>query len=344
MKNNILVMGNGFDIAHGLPTKYSDFINYVRKYKDWKPSNMDANPDMEEFCKIVRNNGFIASFLNIEREVPGWIDFEKEIGNIVSIFADLFKGKKQLLSSNGSIPFEKLNTLWKLTMYYFDLCYRGEACARFTTNYYSPIYGLKEKCIKEKLCKDLDDLIRALQLYFQVLMKIEHPDTFGKELKKIKLIEQIDPFYVISFNYTDTYTIYNIPEENVFHVHGSLKKNNMVLGINDDDPDNLDFIFFKKYFQRIQKLTGYIDIPNTFDYDEGIQIKRPDIHFYGHSLDKTDEDIINSLFNKSQKFIIYYLSPEDYAQKVVNLIDIFGKEDATSYFQKKQIEFVEIVK
>ena len=26
---NILVIGNGFDLAHGLPTKYTDFLKFV---------------------------------------------------------------------------------------------------------------------------------------------------------------------------------------------------------------------------------------------------------------------------------------------------------------------------
>lgn len=33
---NILVIGNGFDLAHGLPTKYTDFfkmIDYIKKIK-----------------------------------------------------------------------------------------------------------------------------------------------------------------------------------------------------------------------------------------------------------------------------------------------------------------------
>lgn len=27
---NILVIGNGFDLAHGLPTKYADFLEWVK--------------------------------------------------------------------------------------------------------------------------------------------------------------------------------------------------------------------------------------------------------------------------------------------------------------------------
>lgn len=30
---NILVIGNGFDLAHGLPTRYGDFWSYINQHK-----------------------------------------------------------------------------------------------------------------------------------------------------------------------------------------------------------------------------------------------------------------------------------------------------------------------
>lgn len=30
---NILLIGNGFDLAHGLPTKYTDFLEFVKMIK-----------------------------------------------------------------------------------------------------------------------------------------------------------------------------------------------------------------------------------------------------------------------------------------------------------------------
>ena len=32
---NVLIIGNGFDLAHGLPTKYSDFVNAVLTNSDF---------------------------------------------------------------------------------------------------------------------------------------------------------------------------------------------------------------------------------------------------------------------------------------------------------------------
>ncbi len=38
---NLLVVGNGFDIAHDLPTRYSDFLDFMtlyisRNYQNWQ--------------------------------------------------------------------------------------------------------------------------------------------------------------------------------------------------------------------------------------------------------------------------------------------------------------------
>ncbi len=38
---NILVIGNGFDLAHELPTRYSDFLNFVKSYKEQDPVYRD---------------------------------------------------------------------------------------------------------------------------------------------------------------------------------------------------------------------------------------------------------------------------------------------------------------
>ena len=30
---NIIIIGNGFDLAHGLPTKYNDFLKFIQAFK-----------------------------------------------------------------------------------------------------------------------------------------------------------------------------------------------------------------------------------------------------------------------------------------------------------------------
>lgn len=182
----------------------------------------------------------------------------------------------------------------------------------------------------------MDEVIELLRRY--LVYATEDLD----KIDKIQQIADIKPRYVISFNYTYTYKKYGVKDEDVFHVHGRLLKNNMVLGFNDEDPENLDFVYFKKYFQRIQKLTGYINEARLIDRDADLTPK-PIIHFYGHSMDKTDGDIIVKLRSLARGFVIYTYNQEDYEQKVINLIDVFGKKEATELIQTKYIEFVPIV-
>ena len=63
------------------------------------------------------------------------------------------------------------------------------------------------------------------------------------------------------------------------------------------------------------------------------------VHFYGHSMDNTDGDIIRKLKKLSDGFVIYKYNQEDFEQKVINLIDVFGKEEATKLIQNGFIKF-----
>ena len=32
---NILIIGNGFDLAHGFPTRYKNFLNFINEVKEY---------------------------------------------------------------------------------------------------------------------------------------------------------------------------------------------------------------------------------------------------------------------------------------------------------------------
>ena len=59
---NILVIGNGFDLAHGLPTRYLDFLNFFRNTDGIKFSSaierFHSGKDYGENYK-----GFISSYM-----------------------------------------------------------------------------------------------------------------------------------------------------------------------------------------------------------------------------------------------------------------------------------------
>jgi len=120
----------------------------------------------------------------------------------------------------------------------------------------------------KRLVKDLNMLIRALEIYLsEFISKIECK-------VKVPEITALNPDHVLSFNYTNTYEkIYGVDKDIEYdYIHGEVDTNknietcNLVLGIDEylsDDRKNKDieFVSFKKYYQRIYKQTGckYLD-------------------------------------------------------------------------------------
>ncbi|MDE7374200.1 MAG: bacteriophage abortive infection AbiH family protein, partial [Odoribacter sp.] len=51
--NRIILIGNGFDLAHGLPTKYEDFIKWY--YSEWfyKLENSDRSIESDGLCTFT---------------------------------------------------------------------------------------------------------------------------------------------------------------------------------------------------------------------------------------------------------------------------------------------------
>lgn len=118
---NILVIGNGFDLAHKLPTRYNDFIGFVERFlniintpqilQQGELKNTEKTVykyidhlifNEQQLCKeleqLVKDNIWIEYFLqNPMYQKENWIDFENEISKVIqSLDQDMFlrMGKK----------------------------------------------------------------------------------------------------------------------------------------------------------------------------------------------------------------------------------------------------------
>lgn len=99
--NRIILIGNGFDLAHGLPTRYQDFMNsywtdFAKKY----PDSSNSSPCEDEFVKLENNNGpkdgydaWLGATYNNDPKCVAFRHFVKEVVNVNS-YNDL----KQLIA------------------------------------------------------------------------------------------------------------------------------------------------------------------------------------------------------------------------------------------------------
>ena len=375
----ILLIGNGFDLAHGLPTSYKDFLDFCKmvrelytypiidneynqkKLIDWNTDKTIKSKllecyenrkncfedkittqckELDELYDCIKENVWINYFLEREKSIgENWIDFESEISNVVQAIETL----KGYIERDEDVL--KIKDTKQQTIIYF---------LKIAKKSLQDVFNLKRiDGFIEDISIELDKLIRSLEIYIC---------EFVNEIDIIKEnddIKTITPDYVLSFNYSNTYErIYGQSKEVTYdYIHGKadIENNvdtcNLVLGIDeyleDDKNDKLEFIAFKKIYQRIYKSTD----STYMKWVEQIK-KYPEVNhnlfIFGHSLDKTDRDILKLLIcNDNVTTKIYYYrknknDKKELGKLIKNLVRIMGQDELISRTmgEHKTIEFI----
>ncbi|WOO35801.1 AbiH family protein [Anaerocolumna sp. AGMB13020] len=273
----ILVIGNGFDLAHNLPTTYADFLEFIRVIKDllygeslesvnWGKLNQKIKYEIGKHVRnssgsifenkvyslnLINNNiwveYFSQTFIN-----ETWIDFESAIATIIkSLDVDMYDKRNE---RREPLKAEMQN----LSNEFLEQCYKE---GTFLVDVEDKRITFEE--IRNILLKDLNNLIYALEIYLseyvnKIKVTVESPDIKG-----------MNPDKILSFNYTDTYERVYSQKNNIEFdfIHGkadiynNVDINNLVLGIDEYLPEDrrnheVDLIAFKKFYQRIHKRTG----------------------------------------------------------------------------------------
>ena len=343
---NILLIGNGFDLAHELPTKYTHFPKFLKatqdifdplkricgeltdisklglhptleKYLLTMASSTD-NPLLNELIEISHKNLWVNYFMPSIGSALGketWIDFESLISNIIQSL-DRFNGslsKEERFQIIGQLgPMRKILESENL------------------------LYGATDSFRNERLLTDLDRLIRGLEIYLCLCLDLINPTH---RLQAVTDIGAVDG--VLSFNYTNTleriYQPGQFPMPEYCYIHGraqskdSQESNNMVLGIDEyldatERNRQFDFIRFKKYYQRIFKQTDY----NYTKWFHNMELKN--LYIIGHSLDETDKDVLQDvLTSEGVKTTIFYHNKQANATQIENLVKVLGYDTLNAY-------------
>lgn len=245
---NILLIGNGFDLAHHLPTTYKDFLNFLERihpknavhHKQLNNSieelinNANNKAVLERMRNLYINNLWYHYFLQRNNISPNWCDFENEIEYITNELqvAKKFLSKKRREAS-GRLPFtEKPFLKIAISAFYFDVWQRKKdtltfhmpyselnempqtAFLTYGTNYTDNdlAYKIQNKSSGtiafEHLLNFIIKQLNEFTKCFELYLTI-----FVKKLNipKIKFIDDIlktPNINIISFNYTNTISKY----------------------------------------------------------------------------------------------------------------------------------------
>lgn len=386
MGSNILIVGNGFDLYHNLPTRYTDFlilVEYWDKFYNEYLSNLekflpnytepkkkmsltlcngrlcqDAVVEMAFYSVIfdkqrieylnahLAQNKWIQYFNKIDYKKEGWIDFEREIETVLRKIENYFNDilphieEKMKMRITGENDWEGMaayippdyDVIFNLFGEGIELTDESAACELDINNQFCR--AKQKHLLLEHMKKELDTLIKCFCIYI---------DEFVRNIKtniQCKQIQGLGKLSLLSFNYTDTFKdIY--PDQlllsSTYFVHGDSHNGNIVMGVSDDFIDNNDYIYFQKFFQRIQKRTGidYEKMLNSYINDG----KTNEIYIMGHSLDRTDKGVLEKFIKAENKVHIFYHNQDAYEQQVIKLVEMFGKERIIDAVAKKEIVF-----
>jgi len=334
--NRIIIIGNGFDLAHGLKTSYKNFLEWVKskivenpdKYFEHicspggdnylGPSPHEASAffrryyngskKLDEFisscnkCKFVYKNNFLEYLINTQN-LKNWVDIEEEY----------FKKLKMCFQY-----YEKSQSIDPLT----------ELNQDFTQ--------VKDD-LEEYLCREKEkDITTKENLKISMLKDFNWNDNISvmpTKLGKILFLNfnytSSEKYYEIQFTQPENGSSYIEPYTHTIHIHGELKneKNPIIFGYGNENTEIYKEI---EKINRNEFLTNMksFKYSNVSKYNELMIFVKSvpyQIYIWGHSCGNSDGTLLKELFENDNCVSIkpFYRVLEDgsdnYSDIVMNI-------------------------
>jgi len=291
--NRIVIIGNGFDLAHGLKTSYMDFFEW---FKSQIEKNLDEylepislskpNPNSGEICKasvyykskkfdeiifdpkckFTQNHIFLKHLINVLKinvlNLKNWVDIEEEY----------FKELNKLFQTYVDNEDENITPIIKLNQDFTHI----------------------EGYLKEYLCEKNEEKIPIKEN-----LKASITEPFN-EKDKVFTSTELGKILLLSFNYTSYEKYYETPLTQTIHIHGELKdeKNPIIFGYGNEN---------KKIYKEIEEINRneflinmksfkYSNVSKYNDLMLFVKSAKYQIYIWGHSCGNSDGTLLKELF------------------------------------------------
>lgn len=311
------MIGNGFDIAHGLKTKYSDFLSAY-----WSNVNLEYEDKLVSFSCMGEREIF-NSYHDLVNMVKTKNTYQKNYADF-KVHNDFFLELNQDCTTTNWVDIEmfyysKLNKLFRqkqfskikdLNMQFEDV---KDAFEHYIAKTMSSIQDL-EKYYSPEIANLLLPLHSGSQYDINFVNKL----TFKNQSKIADEDQIISNVHVLSFNYTQTVAIYKESlEQNdsyeINHIHGIAEDsvNKIVFGFGDER----DGLFSQleneneNEYLRFMKSSSYLKTVNYFMLLNFIESGEFVVDIYGHSCGLSDRTLLKTIFendNCLQIFLSFY--------------------------------------
>jgi hypothetical protein len=350
--NRLIIIGNGFDLAHGIKTSYKDFVldylaNSINSF--YKHGHFE---DKLMIIKFKPESGYTRFYsipiqVTVQNAMDSFMDLKKK--NYVSLTI------KSLLLKN---TMDKINSMnWvDLETEYFDLL--------LATKHGHKDYNLLEAIqlvnnqldfLKNKLVEYLEQQQREFSNVFEKKSLVDcfTETIYPHEIVTVMLEEKQLPnnLYFLNFNYTNTFENYmneckKVIPSDFNYIHGNLfgGHGKPIFGFGDElDKRYLEFEDEKnnELFKHIKSFE-YLKTKNYSLLTRFVESEDFQVHIYGHSCGLSDRTMLNQIFEhencKSIKIFYHKIDEDknDYTEKTYEMSRHFKDK---GMMRKKVISF-----
>ena len=325
--NRLVLIGNGFDMAHGLKTSYMDFINW---YWDKRIDAFVGNTtkiSKDCLCRLIINADANLSCWNVfafensyfrdiqgDRKYSGY-DIIKEMQdnpNIFSIdFTPFFRTILKSIETKGWVDIE--NDYYQL----LKKCTENADCGYSVKELNDQLAFLQDKLIEYLRTINTNRHIKELH---NAMIDFFEPADFSTEGKKKALenmglentnLEEIqnnfetqkklrpERIMLLSFNYTATVKMYGNFNLDFNYIHGDLKHaENIIFGYGDELDKDYQAILDMNDNELLKhvKSVKYLETRNYHDMLEFLMSAPFQVFIMGHSCGNSDRTLLNTVF------------------------------------------------
>lgn len=351
--NRLIIIGNGFDLAHGIKTSFNDFI---------------ADYLCNAMHNFAHNRYYEDLLIQIKAVKYEYYDFHTPFGNPINKsnvfeYIEEFRNSPNYEFNFNSFLFEQIYSKWSELLWvdieieYFNILLATKHGHK-NSNQNEAIKKVNDQL--EFLKSKLVEYLKQQQLEFGgckdnlPILECFQSNIKRQEIVTVNIENDLQPekLYFLNFNYTNTIEKYtNLCNHKITsecnYIHGDLYTANgkPVFGFGDElDKRYLEFEDEQnnELFKHIKSFE-YLQTKNFYLLTRFIDSKDFQVHIYGHSCGISDRTMLNQIFEHTncKSIKIYYHkqseTENDFTDKTYEISRHF--KDKTM-LRKKLVPFV----
>ena len=351
--NRLVIIGNGFDMAHGLKTSYMDFINWYweRRLNAMLTEHAPISEDC--LCKLeIKNTKDCASwsnffFLHSFRDLMTreWKNPPTEIISTIKentdefsvTYSKFFETILQSIETRGWVDIE--NDYYQL----LKKCAESTDCGYTVKELNDQLAYLQERLVEYLGSIGANEYKKKLH---DAMIEFFDPADFSTEGRKkamenigldIKSFEEVEYNYeernklipgrimLLSFNYTATAKMYGNFNLEFNYIHGDLEHpKNIIFGYGDELDKNYKDILDRNDNELLRnvKSVRYLETRHYHDMLEFLMSAPFQVLIMGHSCGNSDNTLLNTVFEHENCVSIkpFYHKWEDGSDNYLELV------------------------